>query len=116
MFLIRQGGVELFIEDDDDNHIKLAELTEGALFGEIASVSDFVRTASARASRNDTLLLSISRFDLEDLNKSYPQDGLLVQRGITLSVIESLIVTTNQLGAAQRDIDELRQQLARYEK
>lgn len=116
LFIIRQGGVELFIEDEDDNHVQLAELAEGALFGEIASVSSFARTASARASKNDTLLLSISRFDLDDLNKSFPHDGLLLQRGMTLSVIESLIVTTNQLGAAQRNIEELRQQLARYEK
>jgi CRP-like cAMP-binding protein len=116
MFLIRQGGVELFVEDDDDNAIRLAELAPGALFGEIATATGYARTASARASKSDTLLLSISRFDLEDLNRNYPQDGLLVQRGITLSVIDSLIATTSQLGAAQRKIEELRLQLARRER
>lgn len=115
MFLIRQGGVELFVDDDDANTTRLAELNEGALFGEIATASGYNRTASARASRNDTLLLSISRFDLEDLNRHFPQDGMQVQRGITLSVIDSLIVTTDQLTGAQRTIEQLQRQLARYE-
>ncbi len=116
MFLIRQGGVELFIEDEEENTVRLAELEEGALFGEIATATGNARTASARANKNDTLLLSISRFDLEDLSRNFPHDGILVQRGITFSVIDSLIATTSQLGVAQRRIDELRQQLARNEK
>ena len=104
MFLIRQGGVELFIEDEEDNIVRLAELEPGALFGEIATPTGYARTASARANTNDTLLLSISRFDLEDLGRAFPHDGILVQRGITFSVIDSLIATTNQLSVAQRRI------------
>ena len=55
-------------------------------------------------------------FDLEDLGRNFPHDGILVQRGITFSVIDSLIATTNQLSVAQRRIEELRLQLARHEK
>ena len=116
MFLIRHGGVELFIEDEEENIVRLAELETGALFGEIATATGYARTASARANRNDTVLLSISRFDLEDLSRNYPHDGILVQRGITFSVIDSLIATTNQLSVAQRRIEELRLRLARHER
>ncbi len=116
MFLIRKGGVELFVEDDDDVHIHLAELPEGVLFGEIATVTGYSRTASARASNNDTLLFSISRFDLDDLNKNYPVDALCIQRGITMSVVDSLIATTDQLQIAQSKVEELNRQIALHER
>lgn len=116
MFLIRQGGVELFIEDDSDAHIHLASLAEGVLFGEIATVTGYSRTASARADQNDTLLLSISMFDLDDLNKNYPVDALCIQRGITMSVVDSLIVTTDQLQDAHSKIEQLNRQIATYER
>lgn len=116
MFLIKQGGVELFIDDSEDTDIHLADLPEGVLFGEIATVTDHSRTASARASQNDTLLFSISRFDLDDLNKNYPVDALCIQHGITMSVVDSLIVTTDQLQEAQRKIAQLKRQIATNER
>ena len=116
MFLIRQGAVQLFIGGEERAPVALAELTEGALFGEIATATDLHRTASARAGKNDTLLFSISRFDLEDLEMNFPADALTLQRGITTSVVDSLIDTTEQLNSARGEIAALTHRLSRHER
>lgn len=116
MFLIRQGAVELFVGGEERAPVALAELTEGALFGEIATATDLHRTASARAAKNDTLLFSISRFDLEDMEINFPADALTLQRGITTSVVASLIDTTEQLNEARSEIAALSDRLSRYER
>lgn len=97
MFLIRQGSVELSFGNKGEDDVSYSVLSEGALFGEVATVSNNYRTASARAVENDTTLLLLTQFDLEDLNGRYPQDGIRLLRGITDSVIESLIATTKAL-------------------
>jgi len=113
MFIIQNGEVELFIEDENDTDASLGLLGKGALFGEIATICSTHRTASARANCNDTHLLSISKFDLEDMQKRFPQDGLEVQRGVSMSIVDSLVVTTLQVKEAERKIKSLQKQLGR---
>lgn len=116
MFMVEQGQVEIFIENDNGDHVTLALRESGSLFGEIAASFGNNRTASARAHCNDTLLLTVSRFDLNDLNKRFPQDGLRIQTGISRSVVNSLIETTNQVRELQRQITDLQQQSGRHER
>jgi len=116
LFIVQQGEVELFVERDEAAIVQLGLLKVGALFGEIATTCGYKRTASARARRNDTLLLSVSSFDLDDLNKRFPRDGLTLQQGVTRSVVDSLISTTEQLRDAERKILVLQQRLQRSEK
>jgi len=116
MFVIEQGQVEIFAENEGGDPIPLALLEAGALFGEIAAAFGNKRTASARAYSNDTQLLTVSRFDLGEVNKRYPRDGLHIQKMISQSVVDSLIVTTNQVRELQRQVNHLQQNLDLYER
>lgn len=106
MFFIKSGSVEIFASDTSGDgtprETKYTQLEEGALFGEISTISMSYRTTSARALAHDTVLLTLSSFDLEKLITEFPKDGLHVYRGITDSIISHLIDTDNALKTARR--------------
>ncbi len=58
-YMIESGTIEVFVKDDDGNEIILSQLGAGSMVGEMAAMSDGVRTASART-KEDSVLVSIS--------------------------------------------------------
>ncbi len=117
MFLIKSGRVEIFSRDKerDQEDTVYTVLDKGALFGEISIVSMSYRTSSARAIEHDTVLLTLSTYDLEQLLEQYPRDGLIVLRGITDSIISHLITTDQALRETQAQVKALKEKLAKYE-
>ena len=83
----------------------------GQLFGEVNVLSSSPRTASARALENDTVMLLMSTFDLEELCKAYPVDGLKLLRAISGRITDYLATTTRKLRTAQAELHELKQKL-----
>jgi len=65
-FIIEQGKVEVFLSSKDNKHLKLAELGAESIVGEIAAISDGMRSANVKTIE-DSILVYISAHDLDEL-------------------------------------------------
>ena len=68
-FMIESGSVEVFMIDPHGKELILAELGIGALVGEMAAMSEGLRSASVRA-KGDCVLVTISAHDLQESLKA----------------------------------------------
>ena len=68
-FMVETGSVEVFIEDENGNEITLTELGPGAMVGEMAALSDGLRSASVRT-RDDSIIVTIPAHDLHTSMKA----------------------------------------------
>lgn len=75
LYIIVRGAVDVSIRAALDAESTLARLVRGQSFGEIALVDQGLRSASARAVEDATLLLMIPREQLMMLCEAYPQLG-----------------------------------------
>jgi CRP/FNR family cyclic AMP-dependent transcriptional regulator len=70
-FIIRSGRVEI-VQDRGGQQVKLAELRSGDVFGEMALLDEFPRSATAR-SLEPTTCLGIQRWHFRGILDSHPQ-------------------------------------------
>lgn len=91
LYVIGRGGVEVLMNPaavspqgagKDVRAVVLTELRQGQVFGEVALVDQGVRSATIRVSRDDTLLLRISRDRLMELCETYPVLGYRLMRNL----------------------------------
>lgn len=91
MYIIGRGGVEILVTPGfaksgqgggGQEPIVLTELRQGQVFGEMALVDQGVRSATARVSRGDTLVLRIQRARLMLLCDTYPELGYKIMRNL----------------------------------
>jgi CRP/FNR family transcriptional regulator, cyclic AMP receptor protein len=75
MFVIREGSVEVFFEDDTGERIVLETPGAGEVFGEISFLDGGARTASVLAVE-DLEALAVDRDDLDHLFRIHPEAGL----------------------------------------
>ncbi len=83
LYVITQGEVDILINpslvssnpDEGANLITIATLRRGQSFGEIALVDQGLRSATARAARDNTNLLVIGSENLRGLCETYPDLG-----------------------------------------
>ena len=75
LFVVKEGGIELFIRDTTGQKIVLANLDPGEIFGELALLDGGARTATAVAA-TDTRLLELDRDDLLLLFQKAPTSAL----------------------------------------
>ena len=71
MFVISDGWVEIFTENQDSGKIILDSLKEGDFFGEFGLLTNGKRHASAQA-KSDIVLLEITSANFADLSKKHP--------------------------------------------
>jgi CRP-like cAMP-binding protein len=89
-FIIKKGRVEAF--QDRGGHIhKLAEMKQGDVFGEMALLDEFPRSATVRA-LEPTVCLGIQRWHFRGILESHPQIALAL-----------LPVLTKRLRNAERE-------------
>jgi CRP-like cAMP-binding protein len=91
LYVIGRGGVEVLMNPGavsslpgatSAEPVLLTELRQGQVFGEVALVDQGVRSATVRVSRDDTLLLRISREALMRLCETYPLLGYRLMRNL----------------------------------
>jgi CRP-like cAMP-binding protein len=116
LFVVKQGSIEIYIRPGENEKIVYATVKEGGLFGEMSLISASYRTATAKAAENDTILLTLSTFDIEALSDQFPKDGFKILKGITDTVAENLMDTTKNLRSAEMEIRTLNEKLAKYER
>jgi len=68
-FMIESGDVEVFMKDENGNEMTLSTLGPGAMVGEMAALSDGLRSASVRT-KGDCVLISIPAHDLHSSMKA----------------------------------------------
>ena len=92
MYVIGRGGVEILVtpgfagSNSDQEPLVLTELRQGQIFGERALVDEGVRSATARISRNDTMVLRIRRHRLLLLCDTYPELGYKIMRNLAVDL------------------------------
>ncbi len=102
MYVLRSGGVELFIKTKTGEHFTLEKPTAGDFFGEISLLDEGPRNATAKA-LTDVEAIEIDQGDLEELFKLKPAAAfdLLAATGKRLRETSNLL-----RNAATRDVNE----------
>ncbi len=77
LYIIRDGGVDVYNEYSDMTRHKITELTQGDFFGEIALMNNCPRSATVIATQN-TVLFGLFRTDFLNLLDSDPKLGVRV--------------------------------------
>lgn len=94
MFIIIQGRVKVVrTESRAGEELLLAELSDGAFFGEMALLSDAPRTASVIATE-ETMLFEISREMLAQMTTEYPSVGEVMKKFHKNRLITNLLKTS----------------------
>ena len=93
MFIIIQGRVKVSRRAEDGSEVVLAELTDGAFFGEMSLLSDAPRTASVICTE-ETMLFAISRELVGDITAKYPSVGEVMRRFHKNRLITNLLKTS----------------------
>ncbi|MCA9875168.1 MAG: cyclic nucleotide-binding domain-containing protein [Ardenticatenaceae bacterium] len=90
LYIIARGSVEILVSPDvvgselqpGLESVKLAELRQGQVTGEVALVDQGTRSATVRVSQNDTYLLKVARHRLMLLCDTYPELGYKLMRNL----------------------------------
>lgn len=92
-YIVRRGRVEVYVTRDGER--QLAVLHEGTVFGELALLTDQVRTASVRA-LDDTELIVIDQDGFLDLWRRQP-DVLLPLLRVVFERVRDIVNLANEL-------------------
>jgi hypothetical protein len=98
-YIVRRGRVEVYVTRDGDR--QLAVLHEGAVFGELALLTDQVRTASVRA-LDDAELVVIDQDGFLDLWRHHP-DVLLPLLRVIFERVRDIVSLANELSLDERN-------------
>jgi uncharacterized membrane protein len=75
MFVVQSGRVEIFIKDDNGEHVTLSYVKENELFGELSLLDNAPRSAYAKALENTSVFI-IDQNDLKILVEAHPHAAL----------------------------------------
>lgn len=100
LYFVFKGKVSIEVPGQDGSVRKLAELTEGAFFGELALLDDSPRSATARAAA-DTVVLGLARSELERMLKERPLVAAPVYRSLARITGERLVSTIRRIQKEQ---------------
>lgn len=109
MYIIVRGAVSI---QSEPSGRELVELADGDFFGEIALLNEVIRTATARA-KTDCTLLSLFQPDLLSLLDRNPRLGVKVLLSLARLVGLRLVEVSDESEELCRERDALREELAR---
>jgi CRP/FNR family cyclic AMP-dependent transcriptional regulator len=89
LYIIREGDVDITYANKGEEILRIASLTKGDFFGELALVGGAKRNASALA-KTDVKLAVIFKPDLDNFIERYPKKGIKILQGVTLIVTTRL--------------------------
>lgn len=89
LYVIARGGVEILMNpslvgvvEETLEPIVIVELRQGQVLGEVALVDEGIRSATARISQDNTMLLKIERDRLMFLCDTYPDLGYKIMKNV----------------------------------
>ena len=89
LYIIREGDVDITYADKGGEILRIASLTKGDFFGELALIDGAKRNASALA-KTGVKLAVIFKPDLDNFIEMYPRKGIKILQGVTLIVTTRL--------------------------
>ncbi|MDD9899922.1 MAG: cyclic nucleotide-binding domain-containing protein [Alphaproteobacteria bacterium] len=104
-FLIEQGKVEVFVRDKSGRNVKIAEVAEGSIIGEMALIDGGMRSASIRT-MEDCVLVAISA---EDIKETIGQKDGLFSKMMQI-MVERLKETNAKLMQQNLALSEIEEQ------
>lgn len=104
MYIISRGTVSI---QSEPSGRELVQLTDGDFFGEIALLNEVIRTATARA-KTDCTLLSLFQPDLLSLLERNPRLGVKVLLALARLAGLRLVEVSDEMEATCRERDALR--------
>jgi CRP-like cAMP-binding protein len=104
MYIIAQGTVSI---QSEPSGRELVSLTDGNFFGEIALLNEVIRTATARAG-TDCTLLSLFQPDLLGLLDRSPKLGVKVLLSLARLVGLRLVEVSDEMQSLARECETLR--------
>ena len=107
MYIIVRGAVSI---QSEPSGRELVELGDGDFFGEIALLNEVIRTATARA-KTDCTLLSLFQPDLLSLLDRNPRLGVKVLLALARLAGLRLVEVSDDVEALTRECDALREQV-----
>jgi CRP/FNR family cyclic AMP-dependent transcriptional regulator len=92
MYIVRSGIVRIWVLDEDSKEVTLAELTQGAFFGELAVLDGSSRSANA-AAVEESELYKLSKTDFHDFMLANPvvAMGMISELGMRLRLTNQLV-------------------------
>ncbi|MCP4499853.1 MAG: cyclic nucleotide-binding domain-containing protein [Deltaproteobacteria bacterium] len=93
MFIVIQGAVKISRTDSSGDEVQLAELSDGAFFGEMSLLSDAPRSATVTAVES-TMLFEISKELLGEITTSYPTVTQVMRRFHKNRLLTNLLRTS----------------------
>lgn len=94
LYIVREGSVKVFIEDENGRELILKILEEGDSFGELALFGEFPRSANVQAQTESSALV-ISKVNYLAYLQSNPHISLALMKSLADMVRE----TTGELGS-----------------
>lgn len=82
LYIIKEGEVEILMQDEFQNLIPLAAFTKGDFFGELALVDGEKRSASAIA-KTDVKLSVIFKPDIDEFIDKFPKKGVKILQALS---------------------------------
>jgi F420-non-reducing hydrogenase small subunit len=93
MFIVLEGGVEISCGSNNERHI-VANLLPGEFFGEMAIITDHLRTADAIAI-NRTVILPVQKNEFLDRIRTEPELALYILQGLIIRLRTMLSALTD---------------------
>ncbi len=93
IFIILQGSVRVYFDDEIGKVVELAYLTQGDFFGEMGFLGNKKRRASV-ASVDESVLLEITKAKIDELIVSYPEINTTLLRYYHERVLDLIIATS----------------------
>ena len=109
VFIVAEGSVEIWKDYKNQEPVLLSVYGPGQIFGELAIIDDFARSATVVA-RQPANILCITRDDFNRIARPTPIT-LSIMRSLSVMVRERTEIFTEGLRARNRDIKKIRQEL-----
>ncbi len=94
MFILIEGEMRVYVEDEEGKQLTVRILKPGDSFGEVALIGDFPRTASV-VTITDTVVAAFSREKYLSFLKQHPEIALALAKALAKIVRD----TTEELGS-----------------
>ena len=105
MYMVRSGGVKIFVRNNEGGEDELATLGPGDFFGETTLTAPASRSASART-LEATELVGLFRADLLELSQRYPSVSGSILFGLTKVISERLQAASLEIRRLQHRLGE----------
>ncbi len=96
VYFILNGELDVSMDSDWGEDIKIATLTDGSVFGEMSLIDELPRSASITA-RTKTLVLKLNKINFELILEKHPAIGVTLLKGLAQIVCQRVRESNSSL-------------------